>query len=137
MSDSIAFDVDIREVTEALARLGDAAQPFIDDASAETASAIVTEAAGRLSRQLGPLATGKTVAGIRAQPARYGGGSVVLSARDPLPALSFWLEKGTRHGHKQLPRPYFYISALLEEGAHFRRIAAAVEAAEDAVGLGS
>ncbi len=51
----------------------------------------MTEAQGRLARQLGPGATAKSVAGITSQPARYGGGSVVLATRDPLPALPLWL----------------------------------------------
>lgn len=130
-------------VMAALARLGDVAQPYVNAASAETARAIVVEAKARLSRQLGPEATGRTVAAIQSRPAYDNNGSVVVVEREPMPNLPLWLEKGTKYGTRKgnaggnmRARPYFYSSIALEVGAHERRIADAVQQAIEAEGLG-
>jgi len=140
MSDSFTIEVDAGGVEAAINRLGEVAQPFVNAASAVTAGAMATEMRARLQRQLGPDATGKTVAGIVAKPAYDGNGYVVIAEREPFPNLPLWLEKGTKKGkpgsHTQPAKPYFYSSALLFVGAHQDRIALALQAAIDAQGLG-
>lgn len=133
MADSITIEVDASGVEAALNRFGVAAQPFINDASKETADAFVTEARARLQRQLGPNATGKTVAGITARPAYDGNGYVVVDEREPFPNVPFWLEKGTKHMD---PREFFYSSMLLQVSDHQRRLGDALQKTVDAEGLG-
>jgi hypothetical protein len=134
MATDLTLDMDVTAVLAALAKLGTTAQLYVNRASKETANAIVSEARKRLARQLGPDATGRTAASLVVRPAFDGNGVVVIAERDPMPDLPLWLEKGTRRGMG--PRPYFYTSAVLEEGAHFRRIETAVQDAIDAQGLG-
>lgn len=139
MSDSVTVDIDVAALIAALAALGDKAQPYVNDAAHETGDAIVQEAQARLHRQLGPDATGKTEAGIMSRPADDGLGYIVSATREPLPNLPWWLERGTKKGkgtHANVARPFFYVSALLEESPHLRRIADAVQQAIDDQGLG-
>lgn len=140
MSDSITIEADASGLEAALNRLGATAQPFVNAASHETADAIVTEAKARLQRQLGPDATGATVAGIVDRPAFDGNGWIVIVEREALPNLPFWLEKGTKRGkpgsHTAAPRSFFYPSLAIEAGAHQRRLGDALQAAIDAEGLG-
>lgn len=131
--DSITIDVDSSGLEAAFNRLGETAQPFVNDASRETADAIVREAKARLARQLGPNATGATVEGITDRPASDGNGWIVIAEREPFPNLPFWLEKGTQHMD---PRPFFYPSIALEIGAHQRRLGDALTEAIKAEGLG-
>lgn len=138
--DSIVAELDDAAIRTILDGLGASAQPFINEAAHETADAIVREAKGRLQRQLGPHATGQTVAGITDRPAYDGNGYIVISEREPFPNLPLWLEKGTKKGkgtHANYARPYFYISAEIEAGAHYRRIGDAIQHTIDAQGLGS
>ena len=137
--DSITFALDRNAVDAAIAELGDVITPFILDADNETADAIIAEARARLRRQLGPDATGQTEASIVKRPAYDGNGIIVTVERDPFPSLPWWLEKGTRRGrgnHPNVARPFFYTSALLEQGNHQRRISEAVQRGIDAKGLG-
>lgn len=141
MADAISIDADVDELLEALHQLGEAAEPLVNEAARETAGAIDLEASARLRRQLGPKATGKTVDSIIHEPAYDGNGFIVAVERDPYPELPYWLEKGTRRGDRPnrattAPRPYFWVSAELEEGAHFRRVEEAVQEAIEASGMG-
>jgi len=147
---SLRIDVDAGAVIAALERLGDAAQPYINEAAHVSAESIAAEMRRRLARQLGPTLTptksrpdlgkGLTMAGISNRPAYDGNGYVVVDEREPFPNLPLWIEKGTKRGdagsHTADPRPYFYVSAELEVGAHERRIEQAVQEAIDAEGLG-
>lgn len=133
MSDSITIEADSSGLEAALTRMGAIAQPFINAASKETADAIVREARARLARQLGPNATGATVAGIVDRPAADGNGWIVIAEREPMPNLPFWLEKGTKH---MQPRSFFYPSLAIEAGAHQQRLADALSDAIAAEGLG-
>lgn len=138
-SDAFIVEMDTAAVLAALDRLGADAAIVVKRASGETANAIVREAFARLERQLGPEATGKTARGIQMKDDRDGGGYIVQSARDPFPMLPVWLEKGTKRGggtHPNVARPYFYASAMLEEGPHRRRLEEALQSAIDNVGLG-
>jgi len=143
LADDLTIEMDAAEVIAALSRLGDAAQPYINRAAEETSRAIVTEARARLSRQLSPEATGRTVQSITSRPAYDRNGFVVVAEREPMPNLPLWLEKGTKKGNRKghgggnmAPRPFFYSSALLEEGAHQRRVEDAVREALIDQGLG-
>lgn len=133
MADSITIEVDVAGVEAALNTLGAVAQPFINEASQETADAFVVEARARLQRQLGPDATGKTVEGITARPAFDGNGFVVVDEREPFPNVPFWLEKGTKHMD---PREFFYSSMLLQVSDHQRRLGDALQRAIAASGMG-
>lgn len=122
--------------TELLARLDgttlvQALHPFIKSASRISADSIASEARARLSRQLSGTSTGATVAGIRVKSS--GNGWVVISGNLTTGRLPYWLEHGTQH---MRPRSYFDSSAALEEGAHRRRIEAAIQAGLSEYGLG-
>lgn len=135
---SVTFDD--KAVMAALTTLGDSAQPYINEASRESATSMAREAASRLRRQLGPAATGETESGIKAAPAENGNGYIVVSTNRRMPNLPLWIEKGTEKGdpgsHTQAARPYFYVSAQLERGSHFRRLQDVLQEAIDAKGLG-
>lgn len=160
MIDGITADMDDSALRAALAALGPSAQELVNAASHVTATAIEREATMRLRRQLGPHATGATEAGITSRPADNGNGYVVLSARAhdafslhrssrngrtwtqkvTVSNVPRWIDKGTKRGkprsHTEPARPFFFISAQLEEGAHARRIAEALQDAINAQGLG-
>lgn len=141
MADSITFEMDAAPLERALNLLGQAAQPFINEASAVSAASIAREAQARLRRQLtGGHSTGKTEAAISSRPAYDGNGSVVVVERDYMPNLPLWIEKGTKKGkpgsHDSAARPFFYPSADLEVGPHRRRLEIALHDAIDAQGLG-
>lgn len=133
MADSITIEADSAGVEAALKGFGAAAQPFVNDASRETADAFATEARARLQRQLGPDATGASVAGITARPAFDGNGFVVVDEREPFPNVPFWLEKGTKYMD---PREFFYSSMLLQVSDHQRRLGDALQQAIAASGMG-
>jgi hypothetical protein len=140
VADGIFATLEDEAIRTVLDGLGASAQPFIAAASKETADRIVVEAQARLRRQLGPGASGQTEANIAARPAFDRNGFIVISEREPLPNLPLWLEKGTKKGkgmHANYARPYFYVSAELEAGAHYRRIGEAIQQAIEAKGLGS
>lgn len=145
--DGITAEVDADGLIAAVQRLGEwRAQAASDRASLATAHAIVREARARLSRQLGPDATGRTEAGIDITRADRGG-YIVGSGRNPMPNLPLWIEKGTRKGTRitrgrarsggnMKARPYFYESAELEELPHLQRVVDELQAEIDAEGLG-
>ena len=138
---TITFDVDAGAVTQALRTLPAELERRVQAASEITARRIAAEAQRRLRAQLGPDATGTTVAGIEARPSKSGRGWVVLADHPDTPSLPLWLEKGTRAGKRRNgatipPRPFFYAAALLETEAHARRVRDAMAEAATAVGLG-
>lgn len=140
MADGFEAVMEEAEMVAALNALGDFAQPYINDASGESAKSMENEAVARLRRQLGPNATGETEAGIWSRPAFDGNGYIVESGNDRMPNLPLWIEKGTRKGrpgsHTHAPRNFFFVSADLEKGSHFRRIGEALQQAFDDRGLG-
>jgi hypothetical protein len=140
MADGFVIDVEEAAVIDALETLGDFAQPFVNSASRESAESMETEAVSRLRRQLGPNATGETEAGIESRPAYDGNGYVVVASNDRMPNLPLWKEKGTQKGdlgsHTEPATPFFYISAELEKGPHFRRLEDALQDAINQKGLG-
>jgi hypothetical protein len=141
MTDGLSVEMDALDVVDALNTLGDFAQPYINLASGESAESMEREAVARLRRQLGPNATGQTEAGIESRPAYDGNGYVVVSSRDWMPNLPLWIEKSTKKGRpgssSQAARPFFYVSAELEKGPHFRRIGEALQDASNDRGLGA
>lgn len=140
LTNDFSIDVDAAEVVQALNELGDFAQPFLNEASRESAESMEREAVARLRRQLGPNSTGETEAGIESLPADDGNGYVVVSSNARMPNLPLWIERGIRKGkprsHTEAAKPFFYVSAELEKGAHFRRIEDSMQDAIDARGLG-
>jgi hypothetical protein len=140
VADRIIAELEDAALRTILDGLGASAQPYVNAASKETAVAIAREAKARLHRQLGPNATGATEAHIAARPAFDANGYIVISEREPFPNVPLWLEKGTKKGassHANYARPFFYVSAEIEAGAHYRRIGEALQQAIDAKGLGS
>lgn len=140
MADSITIDADVDGVEAALNEMGAFAQLFVNEASRESAAAIAREMKARLERQLGPNATGKTVAAIANRPAFDGNGSIVIVEREPFPNLPLWIEKGTKKGdpgsHTAAARPFFYASLAIEANAHQQRIVEALRQAIAEKGLG-
>ena len=109
----------------------------------DTADRIVSNAKQRVAR-----ATGATAAGIHAEPTHDGTGYVVLPWDQRLAAQAWaggattrehnagkpmWLEFGTV---KMSARPFFFVSAQLEESGHDRRMREAIQDGIEASGLG-
>jgi hypothetical protein len=141
MADGVTIDMDVDATVLVMKVLGDVAQPYVNAAAQVSADRIQNEAQARLRRQLSSKATGKTVASIVTRPAFDGNGIIVIAERDPYPELPLWLEKGTKPGGRPnkartYPRPFFYVSAELEEGPHFRRIQGALQDCITDQGLG-
>jgi hypothetical protein len=141
----MTVDVDTASLDTAFDRLSAELQRRINEASEISAKNIQREARGRLERQLGPNATGTTVAHIHVQQAFDGNGWVVLSDKgyahgeaEQIANLPLWLERGTRAGKRHnfartAPRPFFWVSVELEAGPHERRIMDAIrESGQDA-----
>lgn len=121
-------DVDTAELFAAWDALGDEAEVLIKASAKVTADRIASEARGRVRR-----ATGATAAGIGVEETRDGTGWIVFAARPDNPGLPGWIE----HGTKYMPaRGFLFVSALLEEGPHLRRVTDALQNAIDAKGLG-
>ncbi len=141
MTDGFSIEVDTSALVAELTSLGDFAQPYVNEASGESAHSIVREAKARLSRKLSGTSTGQTEAGIQDRPAYDGNGWVVISDNDRMPNLPLWLERGTKKGkagsHAQPALAYFYSAVQLEEGPHLRRIENALTEAIEAKGLGA
>lgn len=147
----LTIDVDTAPLERALRDLPEALQRRVNDASEQTAHAIVAEMKARLARALkGTSVSTKsrpdkgqnlTLQGITTKPAYDGNGWVVLSDRDPFPNDPLWIEKGTRVGRRHnfartAAEPYFYVSIELEMGGHERRLEQAMHDAAAETGLG-
>lgn len=135
MSDGFTATV-IDTVTPALKRLGDTALKYTKPACLISANSIDDEATRRVRRD-----TGETAQGIGVVEMTNGEGYVVYATNRRMPNLPLWIEAGTKRGkpgsHTQIAAPFFYQSVRLEEGAHARRIIAAVDDAIRVEGLGS
>lgn len=126
MADLMTVEIDATAVLRAFDTLGAAIERHAKAAAEITANNIAREARARLARATGARATGATAAGIRVEEARHGVGYVVVSERQHMPHLPLWLEHGTQY---MTARPYLDPSVRLEQGAHDRRITAAIQAA--------
>lgn len=132
----LTVDVDASSLLKALDALGPAVGRHVKAAASVTADAIVKEAHGRIARRAGgPTRARHTAEGIHKEETRSGDGYIVVVDQPDMPGLPGWLEFGTKY---MSPRPFLFNSARLEEGAHLRRVADALQAAVDeAGGLGS
>lgn len=128
MADLLTIDVDVEGLLEALTRYPELATKHLHDAAYFTAIAIRREAVARVAR-----ATGRTAQGITVEETHNKEGYVVFPHRPDNPRLPGWIEEGTR---KQRGRPFLFNSARLEEEAHLRRVAEALEFAAADAGLG-
>lgn len=133
MADHVTITMDTTALFAALDRLGPAADKVVFEVARSTANAVANEARARLLRQLGPHATGRTVAGIQAREDAKGIGYVVTADNARVPGLPHWLEHGTEHMHA---RPFFEASVRLETGRYRQRLAEAIQHAIDEQGLG-
>jgi len=141
MADGFTVAVETAAVSAALARLPDAAQALTRAASQLTAERLQAEMRSRVAR-----ATGQTAEDILVTEVA---GDFYVHTLDVAPVtgryyqvkhVGLWLEKGTRQGqpgsHAAPARPWFFVSAQLEQGPHERRIREALEQAVDGEGLG-
>lgn len=128
MADSMIIDVDTRALLAAMDALGVEAERHTKAAAKITADNIAGEARRRVARR-----TGQTAAGIVVREDYTRAGYIVAAERNPYPILPMWLEFGTKF---MTPRPFFFASARLEEGAHERRMREAIQQAINAVGFG-
>lgn len=124
----MTIDVDASSLLAALDRLGDAIAPRLKRVARGTAEAIQSGAQRRLSAQT--AGTGQTAAAITIEDI-VGGYRVYVG---PVPQraenLPLWLEFGTKH---MTGRPFLFAEAVLQEGAHLRRVAEALQDAVDEV----
>lgn len=132
------IDIDAAGLLSALTRLGPAAEQHVKRAAEVTAKRVQQEVRTRVRRDTGKTAEMITVdeapqplGGYRVFVAQWVGASFVRPRPENLP---IWLEFGTKHMSAQ---PFLFNSARLEEGAHERRIAAAIQDAINEQGLGS
>lgn len=134
MADMFRVETDATSLIAALTQLGDRAIPFVKAAAKETADAVVREAKGRIARAAGgPTRSHHTAEGITAVETNNGEGYLVVVDSPDMWGLPGWLEFGTKY---MVARPFLFPSARLEEGAHRRRVADALQSAIDAEGLG-
>lgn len=152
MADAITLTLDSSGCVAALEGFAVHAVQYTKPASKITADNIQREARSRVARATGQTAEHILVSEIE-------GGYLVHTSdvrldRTPIPGktkqrsalhkmkhVGLWLEKGIRQGkpgsHTAAPRPFFFVSAQLEMGAHERRIDEALQQAAAAEGLGS
>lgn len=165
MPDALTIDAELASLFAAFDRVPATLEPRLLDVARVTANAMASEARERLQRQLGPNATGAMVNSIKVLEDYTGNGFVVLTDLQPEQAISLhtmkrsgrmhtqqvsvnllpvWLEKGTKPGtrkdgsrtHPNVARPYFYVSILLQQGTHERRMLTAMRDAAAECGLG-
>ena len=124
----MTIEVDTSALFAALDRLGDVAEKHVKAAAKVTAERIEREAERRIARR-----TGETAKHVRVEETYDGLGYIVLANNPRVREhVAVYLEFGTEH---MTARPFFFASALLEEGAHLRRTEQAVQDAIDELGL--
>lgn len=125
MADLFRVEVDASGVLAMLQRLGPAAEQHVRAAAKDTAERIKREAERRLHRQTGKRAGTLTVEEDTERKVFW------VSPQGAKPRnVPLWLELGTI---KMTARPFLQNSARLEDGAHLRRLAAALQDAIDEV----
>lgn len=145
MANSVTFEYDATRLLAALDFLTEAVRLPTLEACRVTAEAIATEARARAARR-GPNPT-KAQQGrppieelIRVEAMHNGTGYVVIvqEVDETAAYLPFYLERGGPHVFPVIgKRPFFFVSATLEQPAHQQRINDAAQAGVDAAsGLG-
>jgi len=127
MADNFTITVDDAALLAAWDQLGDAVHAHLKANAKVTADKIATEAGARIKRR-----TGRTGDAITVEETRNGDGYVIYVGNGRQHIGSF-LEFGTKY---MTARPFLFVSARLEEGAHDRRSREAVQEAIDELGLG-
>ena len=127
MADSVTFELDTTAFFAALDVVPEGIERHLKGVAKVTADSIDAEASGRVRRR-----TGRTAERIIVAEAYRGDGYVVYVAR-PRTFIGRFNEFGTRF---MSARPFLFVSARLEEGAHLRRSLEAVQDAIDETGLG-
>lgn len=129
MADSMfTASLDSHELLALLDRLGPNVDFIAKEVGRDTAKRIVAEAQNRVHR-----ASGVTETGIHWELTRDGTGYVVLAytaGHQPDP-VDLYNEYGTKF---MGAKPFFMASALLEEGAHRRRLVDRIQQFLDTVG---
>jgi len=127
MVDSFTITVDMAPLLAALAAIPEAVHAHLKAAAKVTADHIAAEARARVRRR-----TGQTGDAITVEETHSGDGYVIYTGNGRQHIASF-LEFGTKF---MTAKPFLFVSARLEEGAHDRRARDAVQAAIDEQGLG-
>ena len=127
MSDTFTIDVETTALFAAIDEIPEAVQRHLKAAAKVTADRIATEARGRIRRRTGQTGEAITVAET------YNGDGYVIYVGNKRQHIGSFLETGTKF---MSPKPFLFVSARLEEGAHDRRAREAVQAAIDEKGLG-
>jgi hypothetical protein len=127
---NVSVTIEHDTITQAMTRLGDAADAVLRDVARDTADKLKAEMQARLRRQTS--GTGKTADAVTVETTEDGYAKVTSGEMGSRPAnLPIWLEFGTKH---MTARPYFYGSIRLEQGAHLRRVEDALQQAIDGLG---
>ena len=119
--DSFSVSVDATALLALMDRVGPSLDFHCRDVGRETAKRIAAEATARVKRR-----TGVTATGIKWDMTYDGKGYVVTAytkGHQPDP-VDIYLEHGTKYSYAQ---PFFFASALLEEGPHMRRLTERIE----------
>lgn len=123
MSSRLTVDVDASGVFRMLDKLGTAADTLVKAAAKETANRIAQEARGRVARR-----TGKTAGAITVTEEENGARVFVGRVAGRSPNVPRYLEYGTKF---MSARPFLFVSAVLEEGPHLKRVERALQEAID------
>jgi hypothetical protein len=128
------FDVKVDGVSlvAMLDRVGPSVGFHCREVARDTAKRIVAEAQRRLDRAA-PPETHKTEKGIHWEMTRDEQGYVVLGyeAGGNESPVDYYLEHGTKYMYA---RPWFFSSAILEQGPHLERLAETIQTVLDDLG---
>lgn len=127
--DAVTVAIEQDTISQAFARLGDAAASVFDAIARTTAERLRGEMQSRLRRQT--AGTGQTADAITVS--KDGAAYLVTSIAPGSRAanLPIWLEFGTKHA---AARPYFYAAVALEHGTYLRDVERGLQSAIDGLG---
>jgi len=123
MSNGLTIDVDASAMFKMLDQLGETADAYIKEVAKVTAERIAQEARGRVARR-----TGKTQSAISVTEEEHGARVFVGRVSGRNPNVPLYLEYGTKF---MSARPFLFVSAMLEEGPHMKRVERALQKAID------
>ena len=127
MSNGLTIDVDASALFKMLDQLGESADAYIKEVAKVTAERIAQEARGRVARR-----TGKTQSAISVTEEEHGARVFVGRVAGRNPNVPLYLEFGTKF---MSARPFLFVSAMLEEGPHMKRVERALQKAIDEASL--
>lgn len=119
MADGFTATVDTSALLALFDRLGPSTEYVCREVGRDTATRIVAEAQQRVRRT-----SGDTRSGIHWELSRDRKGYVVMAYNGTQPPVDKYLELGTKY---MRANPFFFASALAENGPHLRRLQEAIE----------